>query len=75
MLCTPPAHPEKPTVRRNGLNGTLHRNTAVVLNIAEGKLSVLMTQCLKRRIADQDALAQEVSAWERARNQARVQVH
>lgn len=45
------------------------------LNIAECELSVLVAQCLKRRIADRATLAREVSAWEHIRNQARVKVH
>ena len=38
------------------------------LNIAECELSVLATQCLNQRIADQATLAQEVSAWVERRN-------
>jgi hypothetical protein len=40
------------------------------LNMAEIELSALATQCLDRRIADQDALAREVAAWQDARNAA-----
>ena len=38
------------------------------LNLAEIELSVLARQCLDRRIPDQETLAQEVAAWEHARN-------
>lgn len=38
------------------------------LNVAEIELSVLQTQCLNRRIADHEALRQEVAAWEADRN-------
>jgi hypothetical protein len=38
------------------------------LNMAEIELSVLDRQCLDRRISDTRTLAQEVAAWEAARN-------
>ena len=38
------------------------------LNLAEIELSVLSRQCFDRRIPDQETLAQEVAAWEHARN-------
>jgi len=38
------------------------------LNIAEIELSVLGRQCLDRRIADIETLAEEVAAWVEARN-------
>jgi transposase len=38
------------------------------LNIAEIGLSILGRQCLKRRIADQDTLDREVTAWTNHRN-------
>jgi DDE superfamily endonuclease len=38
------------------------------LNVAEIELSVLQTQCLNRRIADQETLRKEVAAWEADRN-------
>lgn len=44
------------------------------LNIAECELSVLGQQCLDRRIPDQETLATEVAAWERARNAEQVTV-
>ncbi len=44
------------------------------LNIAECELSVLERQCVGRRIADQQVLAQEVAAWEQARNLAATMV-
>jgi DDE superfamily endonuclease len=44
------------------------------LNMAEIELSVLSRQCLKRRIADQDALIRETAAWEAWRNAAEATV-
>lgn len=38
------------------------------LNMAETEFSVLMRQCLNRRIPDEDTLIQEVTAWQEARN-------
>lgn len=38
------------------------------LNVAEIELSVLQTQCLNRRIADQETLRTEVAIWEADRN-------
>jgi DDE superfamily endonuclease len=40
------------------------------LNMAEIELSVLSRQCLRQRIPDVAALAAEVAAWERRRNEA-----
>src|SRR5918993_1456858 len=45
------------------------------LNMAEIEFSALSTQCLDRRIPDQETLAQEVLAWTHKRNQARTTVH
>lgn len=45
------------------------------LNVAEMELSVLMRQCLDRRIPDSPALAHEITTWERQRNTAKVVVH
>ncbi len=44
------------------------------LNMAECELSVLMRQCLNRRIADADMLTREGVAWEQARNAAQVTI-
>lgn len=44
------------------------------LNIAECELSVLVAQCLNRRIPDQATLRREVAAWEQGRNRAQVKV-
>jgi hypothetical protein len=38
------------------------------LNVAEIELSVLLRQCLNRRIPDQDTMRSEIIAWESARN-------
>lgn len=44
------------------------------LNVAEMELSVLMRQCLDRRIPDLVALTAEIAAWEKERNEAKVVV-
>jgi transposase len=44
------------------------------LNMAEIELSVLARQCLRRRISDQEVLAQEVQAWVQERNSKIVKV-
>jgi DDE superfamily endonuclease len=38
------------------------------LNMAESELSILSRQCLERRIPDKQTLANEVTAWQHARN-------
>jgi hypothetical protein len=45
------------------------------LNMAEIELNVLNSQCLDRRIDDQEFLAAEVAAWVRQRNQDASTVH
>lgn len=45
------------------------------LNMVEIELSVLVHQCLKRRIPDMDTLAREVAAWQAQRNAAHATVH
>jgi hypothetical protein len=44
------------------------------LNMAEIELSVLSRQCLARRIPDKETLIAEVSAWEKSRNDVKVQI-
>lgn len=44
------------------------------LNMAELELSALSRQCLDRRIESQEALAQEVKAWEQQRNEQGVKL-
>jgi hypothetical protein len=44
------------------------------LNIAEIELSVLGRQCLSRRIPDKQTLIAEVAAWEKDRNDVKVQI-
>jgi transposase len=44
------------------------------LNMAEIELSVLSRQCLDRRIPDQEALKQEIAAWEERRNTAKATI-
>jgi hypothetical protein len=44
------------------------------LNMVEIELSVLVHQCLKRRIPDADTLSREVTAWEAQRNAAHATV-
>ena len=47
------------------------------LNVAEIELSVLTSQCLRRRIPDRDQLAREIAAWQERRNarQATIDWH
>lgn len=45
------------------------------LNMAEIELSILSRQCLKRRLPDEWTLAQEIIAWENARNQTQAKIH
>ena len=45
------------------------------LNVAEIGLSSLSRQCLKRRIADQETLDQEVRAWTTQRNAAPLSIN
>ena len=42
--------------------------------MAEIELSVLSRQCLDQRIADREALAEEVGAWESERNAAETSI-
>lgn len=42
------------------------------LNIAECELSVLRRQCLRKRVADMETVAQKLAAWESKRNQRQV---
>ena len=42
------------------------------LDMAESELSVLSSQCLDRRIPDQQTLIEEVAAWEDGRNRKQV---
>ncbi len=44
------------------------------LNIAECELSALTRQCLNRRIPDKTVLTNEVAAWTKRRNDARITV-
>jgi DDE superfamily endonuclease len=44
------------------------------LNVAELEFSVLARQCLGRRIATREELAQAVAAWEAERNAARAKI-
>lgn len=44
------------------------------LNMAEIELSVLSRQCLARRIPDKQSLVTEIAAWERDRNDVKVQI-
>jgi hypothetical protein len=43
--------------------------------MAEIEFSALSRQCLDRRIASQDILANEVAAWVKARNENGTTVH
>jgi transposase len=44
------------------------------LNPAESEISVLSRECLKRRIADPQALRKETKTWEQQRNQRRATI-
>lgn len=44
------------------------------LNLAEMEFSVLSRQCLDRRIATAQELADAIAAWERERNEARTKI-
>jgi hypothetical protein len=44
------------------------------LNMAELELNVLSRQCLYRRLADQEALRREITAWQAERNRAPVKI-
>ena len=45
------------------------------LNMAEIELSILRRQCTKRRIPNKIRLAAEVTAWEKDRNNLKVQIY
>ena len=45
------------------------------LNIAENEIGVLSSQCLDRRIEDCEEFRREIVAWERERNEKRVEVN
>jgi hypothetical protein len=45
------------------------------LNMAEIELSILSRQCINRRIPNKPTLAKEVNAWERDRNNVKVQIN
>jgi len=45
------------------------------LNMAEIELSILSRQCTNRRIPNKKTLASEVAAWEKARNNLKVQIN
>lgn len=45
------------------------------LNMAEIEIGVMVEQCLKRRIADEWTLYQELIAWEETRNDERRKIH
>ena len=45
------------------------------LNMAEIEISVLETECLNRRIPDQDTLQKEVIAWKKMRNDQKARIN
>jgi hypothetical protein len=45
------------------------------LNMTEIELSILSRQCTKRRISDKPTLTKEIAAWEKARNNLKVQIN
>jgi len=44
------------------------------MNIAEIEISILVRQCLSRRIPDQETLKQEVDAWLQKRNASETKI-
>ena len=50
------------------LRMALHAQDGSWLDLAESELGVLSTQCLDRRIPDQQTLIEEIAAWENDRN-------
>lgn len=44
------------------------------LNVAEIELSVLIGQCLDRRIADKETLKREIQAWKKARDEREAKI-
>ena len=44
------------------------------LNMAETELSIVIRQCLRRRIGEASTLVTEIAAWEAARNGAKSKV-
>lgn len=68
---------EAPEARRLAQRLELHYTPkhASWLNIAENEISVLSFQCLDRRIEDREEFEREVAAWERERNEKRVEVN
>lgn len=45
------------------------------LNMAEIEISVLETECLNRRIPDEDTIQKEVAAWEKRRNDQEARIN
>jgi hypothetical protein len=45
------------------------------LNMAEIELSILSRQCTNRRLSNKQTLASEVAAWEKDRNNMKVQIN
>lgn len=45
------------------------------LNMAEIEFSIMVSQCLKRRIPDISTLQHELAAWQQLRNDAKATVH
>ena len=43
--------------------------------MAEIELSVLSSQCINRRIEDEEQLKKEITAWENERNKRKVKIN
>ena len=61
----PPEHARRLARRVEFVHTPVHGSW---LNMVEIELSVLVRQCLKRRLADMEVLRREVAAWEAERN-------
>jgi DDE superfamily endonuclease len=46
-----------------------------LLNMAEAEISIMIRQCLDRRLDDQGLMAEEVAAWEDERNAREAKTH
>jgi hypothetical protein len=45
------------------------------LNMAETEINIMNSQCLDRRLENQDLVAKEVAAWEEERNSREARIH
>jgi DDE superfamily endonuclease len=45
------------------------------LNMAETEINIMGRQCLDRRLDNRSLMAEEVAAWENARNARKARIH